>query len=153
MNSIHIIVIKSFSFLRSNFFNYLKLCRLTFCKNIRCWIYDNVFICINEIFYLSAEYILPCRKSDPQINTCIKSSFNHLRPYLGKGLRELNVPAMEPLRIEQIAMENNAGNIRIKALFSDVIAHGASNWTVRDVRTDIKVLKLSLNTRHFLLNL
>lgn len=51
------------------------------------------------------------------------------------------MPAMEPLRIEQIAMENNAGNIRIKALFSDVIAHGASNWTVRDVRTDIKVFK------------
>nr|CAD7461509.1 unnamed protein product [Timema tahoe] len=34
---------------------------------------------------LSAEYILPCNKSDPEINACVKRAFNHLRPYLQTG--------------------------------------------------------------------
>lgn len=59
---------------------------------------------------------------------------------MAEGLPELDIPSMEPLRINQLAMENNAGNIRIKALFSDILAYGASNWTVKEVRSDIKVI-------------
>lgn len=84
-------------------------------------------------------YVLPCSRSDPQINGCIKNSFNHLKPYLGNGLPELNVPALEPLVIEQLAMENDAGAVRIKALFSDIFVNGASNYTVKEVRSDVKV--------------
>jgi hypothetical protein len=91
------------------------------------------------------DYILPCNKKDPQINSCIKKTFNHLRGYLAKGLPELDVPPMEPLRINQLAMENNAGNIRIKALFSDILAYGASNWTVKEVRTDVKKLRIDMS--------
>lgn len=91
------------------------------------------------IFPILAEYILPCRKADPEINKCIKKSFNHLRPYLAKGLPELQVPPVEPLVIDELAMENNAGAVRIKALFTNITAKGPSNFTVRDVRSDISV--------------
>lgn len=73
------------------------------------------------------------------MNKCIKKSFNHLRPYLAKGLPELEVPPVEPLFIEEMAMENNAGAVRIKALFTNMTAKGPSNFTVRDVRSDISV--------------
>lgn len=92
-----------------------------------------------RLYLITAEYILPCQKTDPELNTCIKKSFNHLRPYLAKGLPELDVPAVEPLRIEELAMENNAGAVRIKALFTDITVKGPSNYTVRDVRSDISV--------------
>lgn len=36
-------------------------------------------------------------------------------------------------------MENNAGAVRIKALFTDIFTHGISNYSVKDVRSDIKV--------------
>lgn len=36
-------------------------------------------------------------------------------------------------------MENDAGAVRIKGLFTDILVKGASNYTVRDVRSDIKV--------------
>lgn len=86
-----------------------------------------------------AVYVLPCSRNDPQINGCIKNSFNHLKSFLGNGLPELNVPSLEPLKIDQLAMENDAGAVRIKALFSDIIVHGASNYTVKEVRSDVKV--------------
>lgn len=86
-----------------------------------------------------AKYILPCSRTDPQINQCIKKSFNHLKPFLGKGLPELNVPALEPLVVEQMNMDNDAGAVRIKARFSEIAAKGASNYTVREVRSDVKV--------------
>lgn len=52
---------------------------------------------------------------------------------------------MEPLRIEALAMENNAGAVRIKALFSEIVAIGASNYTIKDVRSDIKKLRIDLS--------
>lgn len=96
---------------------------------------------LNHIFpSFAAVYVLPCSRSDPEINTCIKNSFNHLRPYLRNGLPELKVPALEPLNIEQMAMENDAGAVRVKALFSNIIVKGSSNFTVKEVRSDVKVV-------------
>lgn len=88
---------------------------------------------------LSADYVLPCNRNDPHINQCIKKSFNHLRPFLGKGLPELNVPPMEPLFVDELSMDNDAGAVRIKALFSDILAKGASNYTIKEVRSDVRV--------------
>lgn len=62
-----------------------------------------------------------------------------MRPYLGKGLTELNVPALEPLLIDQLGMDNDAGAVRIKARFSDILAKGTSNYTIKEVRSDVKV--------------
>lgn len=88
----------------------------------------------------SAVYVLPCSQSDPEINTCIKNSFNHLKPFLRNGLPELKVPALEPLNIDQMAMENDAGAVRVKALFTNILVKGASNFTIKEVRSDIKVV-------------
>lgn len=80
-----------------------------------------------------------CSKRDPQINTCLKATFNNLRPYLARGIPEIGIPPMEPLRIDQLALENNAGNIRIKGLFTKIVSSGASNFTVKEVRSDVSV--------------
>jgi Haemolymph juvenile hormone binding protein (JHBP) len=48
---------------------------------------------------------------------------------------------MEPLKIDQLGIENNSGNIRIKGQFLNVINSGSSNFTVKEVRSDLKVRK------------
>lgn len=50
--------------------------------------------------------------------------------------------ALEPLNIEQMAMENDAGAVRVKALFSNIIVKGSSNYTVKEVRSDVKVVSI-----------
>lgn len=97
-----------------------------------------------DLIHPAAVWLQPCSRSDPQINTCIRNSFNHLRPYLAQGLPELGVPAMEPLLIDQMAMENDAGAVRIKALFSQISVKGAGNYTVREVRSDLSKLRIDM---------
>lgn len=46
---------------------------------------------------------------------------------------------MEPLKIDHMGIENNAGNIRIKGSFTNVVNAGASNFTVKEVRSDVNV--------------
>lgn len=82
---------------------------------------------------VSAEYILPCNKSSPDVNTCLRGTFNHLRSYLVNGLPEIGVPSIEPLIISRLAMENGAGAVRVRALFQNITVFGASNYTVGNI--------------------
>lgn len=85
-------------------------------------------------FHFSAEYIIPCHKSDPQLDNCIKRSFNHLRGYLAQGLPDIGVPPVEPLLIDRLVMENQAGPVRVTAIFSNITVMGPSNYTVTKIR-------------------
>lgn len=49
---------------------------------------------------------------------------------------------MEPLKIDYLGLENNAGNIRIKGAFTNVVSAGASNFTVKEIRSDLNVKAL-----------
>lgn len=90
-------------------------------------------------FLVVASFINKCSKKDPQLNGCIKNTFNSLKPYLARGIPEIGLPPMEPMKIDHMGIENNAGNIRIKGAFTNVINSGASNFTVKEVRTDLSV--------------
>lgn len=100
-------------------------------------------IFVNEIlmcgFSALASFILKCSRSDPQLNACLKDTFNHLRPYLSRGIPQIGLPPMEPLKIDYMGLENNAGNIRIKGAFTNVVNAGASNFTVKEIRSDLNV--------------
>lgn len=41
--------------------------------------------------FIAAEYIIQCRRSDPQLLDCLKGSLHHLRPYLAQGIPEIEV--------------------------------------------------------------
>ncbi|CAH1118075.1 unnamed protein product [Phaedon cochleariae] len=90
----------------------------------------------NETFE-TPEYILPCHKADPNINKCLAKTFNHLRPYLKEGIKELDVPSIDPLIIENLLMENGRGAFRIKAAFYNISTNGASNYSVGSIKTDL----------------
>ncbi|XP_017780984.1 PREDICTED: circadian clock-controlled protein-like isoform X2 [Nicrophorus vespilloides] len=84
-----------------------------------------------------AEYILPCYKADPEINTCLRGTFNHLRPYLINGLTDINVPSIDPLIIDRLLIENGHGAFRIRALFNNITVNGASNYTIGKIKADV----------------
>ncbi|VVC90730.1 unnamed protein product [Leptidea sinapis] len=90
------------------------------------------------------EYLLPCNQKDPELDICIKGSFNHLRPYLAKGLTDLDVPPVEPLFIDKLVMENSAGPVRVTAAFSNITVVGPSNYTVTKIRSDLKKLRIDM---------
>ncbi|XP_063991765.1 protein takeout-like [Diachasmimorpha longicaudata] len=99
----------------------------------------------SEPDFVTPEYILPCSRSDPAIDTCIQKSFNHLKPYLIQGIPELELPPIEPLTIPRLGMENGQGAVRVSALFSNITAIGPGNYTVGRVRVDLRNLRLNLH--------
>ncbi|XP_077288836.1 protein takeout-like [Arctopsyche grandis] len=90
------------------------------------------------------NFILPCSRTDPQLNACIKNSFQHLRPYLVNGLTDLNVPSIDPMLIPYMGMENGNGPVRVKAAFTNITAIGASNYTITKIRADIPKLRIDM---------
>ncbi|XP_066598489.1 protein takeout-like [Prorops nasuta] len=99
---------------------------------------------LNEPEFETPEYILPCERSDPQLELCIQKQFNHLKPYLVKGIADLDLPPIEPLSIPELGMENGQGAVRVSALFSNITAIGPGNYSINKVRVDIKTLRLDL---------
>ncbi|XP_059049261.1 protein takeout-like [Achroia grisella] len=98
----------------------------------------------NDNLLTTPEYILPCSRSDPQLDACIKNSFNHLRPYLARGLPDIGVPKVEPLIIDRLVMENDVGPVRVTAAFTNITVKGPSNYTISKIRSDLKKLRIDM---------
>ncbi|XP_015523619.1 protein takeout-like [Neodiprion virginianus] len=100
---------------------------------------------LKEPEFLTPEYILPCSRLDPAIDICIQKSLNHLRPYLIRGLPELELPPIEPLTIPELGMQNGQGAVRVSALFKNINAIGPGNFTVSKARADIPNLRIDFH--------
>ncbi|CAK1600172.1 unnamed protein product [Parnassius mnemosyne] len=90
------------------------------------------------------DYLPSCYRNDPELDTCIKNSFNSLRPHLARGLTDLDVPPVEPLLIDRLVMENSAGPVRVNAAFSNITVVGPSNYTVTKIRSDLKKMRIDM---------
>ncbi|KAF7266253.1 hypothetical protein GWI33_020290 [Rhynchophorus ferrugineus] len=92
---------------------------------------------LNETQYGTPEYIIPCYKADPNINSCLQKTFNHLRPFLVNGLPDINVPTIDPFKLDKIIIENGQGPLKVKASFFNVTAVGAQNYTIERINADV----------------
>ncbi|XP_031635979.1 protein takeout-like [Contarinia nasturtii] len=82
------------------------------------------------------QILKQCQKNDPKLNECLKNAIESVRPNLAKGIPELLIPKCEPLKVPEIRIIQNAGAIRVESQYNDVIIHGLSNFTLRDINVD-----------------
>lgn len=80
---------------------------------------------------LAAEFLQICQTNNPQYETCISNSIEHLKPYLKKGVPEYNIPTLEPLKLKKLTFIPTS-SIRVEA--SDIDAYGASNFEIKKVK-------------------
>jgi len=90
------------------------------------------------------EFIKPCYKDDPELNDCIRQAFDHLRPYLSRGIPEIKLPSIEPLKIPKMTMDNGNGAVRVRAMFSNITVYGATNYTILGVKGNVTSFKMEL---------
>lgn len=110
--------------------NFLSIVLLFLCLRIRV---TRAVLPVNA----TPEYVHPCRKADPELNDCIRTTLNHLRPYVLEGIPEINVPSIEPLIIQKMQMENGHGPVRMRGIFSNMTIHGGGNYTILSVKSDL----------------
>ncbi|EZA49852.1 hypothetical protein DMN91_006488 [Ooceraea biroi] len=100
---------------------------------------------LNEPDFPTPEYIRPCNRSDPKIDSCFHETLRHIQPYLVKGIPELDLPPLEPLVIPELKMENGQGPVRVRAYFTNITAIGPGNFTFTKVRVNISAYRIDLH--------
>ncbi|EDW95712.1 protein takeout [Drosophila yakuba] len=78
------------------------------------------------------DYIQVCHRNEPELSKCLKSSVHNLRPYLAKGIKELNVPPLEPLYIGDLSILDGSAGLTVKAKKLNIL--GASNFEITKLR-------------------
>ncbi|KAK9700681.1 hemolymph juvenile hormone binding protein (JHBP) [Popillia japonica] len=87
-------------------------------------------------------YIKQCKEGDPYIVKCLIDAVHHLSPYLAAGIPEIELPSVEPFRMEELSLSLTTGPNGYKVTLSDIDIFGASNFTVNK-------LKMSENGKPF----
>ncbi|KAH8288823.1 hypothetical protein KR054_010240, partial [Drosophila jambulina] len=88
-----------------------------------------------------ASFLKVCYRDSPNLNTCVRQSFDLLRPRLMEGIPELFIPSMEPLVVPQVKMDQDSGAIYLHSVYRNVKVTGISKHTVNELRLEPSKLK------------
>ncbi|EZA47284.1 hypothetical protein DMN91_005928 [Ooceraea biroi] len=80
------------------------------------------------------EYVKQCSRSDPKLITCLIDALHHLRPYLSDGIPEIELPSVEPFRMDELTLSLTGGVNGYKVQLRDLYIKGASNYTVENIK-------------------
>ncbi|CAL7939391.1 unnamed protein product [Xylocopa violacea] len=92
----------------------------------------------STVFAVLPPYIKPCKKSDPDIDSCILRSIEQLRGRLAAGIPELDAPSIEPLRLKEVRLSRGPVGARLDVNLTDIEVAGPSSFKVRDFKADVE---------------
>jgi len=106
---------------------------------MRLIVYTVILAFVGEEINAQSEhyYLKQCRKSDPNVNDCLRRSANYLLHHLQDGIPQLDLDRPEPVTIDEIGIALGSGPDGYRASFRNIQAFGVSNSTVTAVRSDI----------------
>lgn len=84
--------------------------------------------------HFSASYIHICKRNDPQVSKCVRESIEFLRPNLKSGINEIDVPALDPLKIPNIDIAAIVGTPTFRTLLQDISVYGASDFKLTKLK-------------------
>lgn len=87
-------------------------------------------------------YVKQCHEGDPELIKCFIGSLQHLQPYLATGIKEIELPPVEPFRMDELSLSLTSGPNGYRVTLADIDVYGASNFTVTK-------MKLSENGKPF----
>ncbi|KAK9504734.1 hypothetical protein O3M35_011000 [Rhynocoris fuscipes] len=80
-----------------------------------------------------------CKKSDPNMNECLKEAVNMAVHELTQGGNpSLGVLSMDPLRMNTLSIKQGTGPVSINLDFTEIDVIGLKNFEVMNIRTDWK---------------
>ncbi|KAG8235711.1 hypothetical protein J437_LFUL015815 [Ladona fulva] len=76
-----------------------------------------------------APYVKQCREKDPRLTECLTSALHHLKPYLARGIPEIEMPSVEPFRMDELSLSLSSGPGGYRISLKDLDIYGTSNFT------------------------
>ncbi|KAL7294600.1 hypothetical protein TKK_0011906 [Trichogramma kaykai] len=83
------------------------------------------------------SFLKICKRNDPHLNECIKSSVDMLKPYLKTGIPELHIPPCEPLNVPEVELAQASGPVSVKSAYSNIRVWGPSEFLLKSVKIDL----------------
>jgi len=96
----------------------------------------------------ASNYFDICHLSEPQFNECVRNSLQKSTLTLKDGIRDLQIPPIDPMFIPRLEMKQGTGNFQLKNILKNMTIFGFSNMNVTDVRFDPKTLKFKVIMKH-----
>lgn len=62
------------------------------------------------------------------MNQCLLKATDTVRPLLLIGVPSLNIPPIEPFKLEKISLEQGTSSVNVKVSLTDVKIHGLSKY-------------------------
>ena len=91
---------------------------------------------------VAAPYIQVCGRQNPNLNRCVENSVINLLPKLKDGISELDVPSLEPLDIDEIALVNLKD---FDAVATNAKVSGLSKFQIKYLQVDLNSRKIDIN--------
>jgi len=86
------------------------------------------FTLLKVLLNITASNYPRCRYGDVE---CITKAFNQVLRIGKNGIREINLPSFEPLRVSKVdIIQDSTSNIAIKLVLHDVDIYGVSNANI-----------------------
>ncbi|KAK9503718.1 hypothetical protein O3M35_010220 [Rhynocoris fuscipes] len=83
------------------------------------------------------SFIKICKRTDPNLDECVKDSVEKIRPHLSKGIPELGIPGCEPLILPEIIMNQGKGSVSVQSKYSNIKIFGPSQFILKSVKLDL----------------
>jgi len=99
------------------------------------------------------DYIHICKRTDPDVSKCIRSSVDFIKPRLRDGIKELDVPGLEPLHIPDVDIFRGADAPGFRAVLRDIDIYGASDFQLTKLKANIPNLTFRITVELPLLRL
>ncbi|KAK6644818.1 hypothetical protein RUM43_001091 [Polyplax serrata] len=104
-----------------------------------------VFIALSATFVSSAvvskdgparlpSFFNVCHRDSPDIDTCLLTSLKKIQPYLVKGIPALDLPPIDPFRVEETLLEYHNGQVHTKVGIRDYSFYGLRDLQFQNVR-------------------
>ncbi len=74
-----------------------------------------------------------CRQRDvTELNQCLRGALEEIKPRIAKGIPELGLAGVDPLRLQHLVFNHGSGPVSISSQFTDVEVTGLSKFNKSD---------------------
>lgn len=89
------------------------------------------------MYIFLASFIPLCKRNDPKLSKCVIQAVEKIRPYLKKGIPEMNLPPGDPLHFYNTTTNTGKGtSVSLEASSWDQIATGITDFEIQNIMFD-----------------
>ncbi|RZC36739.1 JHBP domain containing protein [Asbolus verrucosus] len=99
-----------------------------------------------EIYSVKNQQQLPpyypkCYRDDPKLNDCLLKATETVKPFLKRGVPELNFPKLSPFIIPEVSLEQGTSAVNYKAILNNIKIIGLDSYHFRKFEFDVANLR------------